>query len=282
MKLNTKQVFYIGLAFFVISMFGSLYDNIIGLMAINSYGLGHFWQGVLLALDNVLALFLIPLFGSFSDKTKSKYGRRTPYIFWGIILSAILIPAIAMFDANQQSKVQEAGVPVEIEETDDGYIFNDVLYPKEKDALKAQQAMVFEVTKGNMVNFILFLTVVFLILTVMASYRSPAVALMPDVTLKPLRSKANAIINLMGSIGAAIFLLLSLFLAKDYESYVLLFLIVSGIMIVSLLIFLWKVKEPLLVKKVNKEKELYNLQDEEPQEASEPAKPMPPAVKRSF
>ena len=108
MKLNIKQVFYIGLAFFVISMFGSLFDAIIGKMAINSYGLGHFWSGVLLALDNILALFLIPLFGSLSDKTKTKHGRRTPYIFWGIILSAVLIPAIAMFDANQQKKVQEA------------------------------------------------------------------------------------------------------------------------------------------------------------------------------
>ena len=283
MKLNTKQVFYIGLAFFVISMFGSLYDSIIGKMAINSYGLGHFWSGVLLALDNILALFLIPLFGSISDKTKTRYGRRTPYIFWGIILSAILIPAIAMFDANQQSKVHAAGVPTAetIEKTDEGYLFNDELYSEEKDALKAQQALVFTVTKGNMVNFICFLSVIFLILTIMAAYRSPAVALMPDVTLKPLRSKANAIINLMGSVGAALFLILSNFLAKDYESYAILFIIVAGIMIVCLMVFLWKIKEPLLIEKINKEKEIYGLVEEN-EDLSEPAQPMTPEVKRSF
>jgi MFS family permease len=285
MKLNIKQVFYIGLAFFVISMFGSLYDAIIGKMAINSYGLGHFWSGVLLALDNILALFLIPLFGSLSDKTKTKHGRRTPYIFWGIILSAVLIPAIAMFDANQQKKVQEAEIPIveTIEETEDGkYLFNGEVYEKEKDALKAQQALVFEVTKGNMTNFICFLLVIFLVLTVMAAYRSPAVALMPDVTLKPLRSKANAIINLMGSIGGALFLVMSHFLARDYKSYVTLFLIVSGIMIACLLIFLWKVKEPLLVEKVNKEKQLYGFAEEEEGETPGEEAPMPADVKRSF
>lgn len=285
MKLNVKQVFYIGLAFFVISMFGSLYDAIIGKMAINSYGLGHFWSGVLLALDNILALFLIPLFGTLSDKTKTRFGRRTPYIFLGIILSAILIPAIAMFDANQQSKVKEAGIPTTetIEKTPDGkYEFNGVIYEKEKDALKAQQAMVFEVTKGNLANFVCFLLVIFLILTIMASYRSPAVALMPDVTLKPLRSKANAIINFMGSVGGALFLAMSNFLAKDYESYVTLFLIVSGIMVICLIIFLIKVREPLLIEKVNKEKELYGLVEEDDDEPEGKPAPMPKEVKKSF
>ena len=48
-------------------------------------------------------------------------------------------------------------------------------------------------------------------------YRSPAVALMPDLTPKPLRSKANAIINLMGTLGAVYTLGIVILLVNDEE-----------------------------------------------------------------
>ena len=90
MKLNNKKIIYVGFAFLIICMFWQVYDNIIAKMLINSFGLNQFWSGVVMALDNILALFLLPFFGNISDKTKTKYGKRTPYIFIGVILSAIL------------------------------------------------------------------------------------------------------------------------------------------------------------------------------------------------
>ncbi len=55
-------------------------------------------------------------------------------------------------------------------------------------------------------NLILFVGVLFFLLIAMGLYRSPAVALMPDLTPKPLRSKGNAVINLMGAIGGLMLL----------------------------------------------------------------------------
>ena len=55
-------------------------------------------------------------------------------------------------------------------------------------------------------TLVLFIIVLGLLLVSMGTYRSPAVALMPDVTPKPLRSRANAIINLMGAVGGILYL----------------------------------------------------------------------------
>ena len=96
-----------------------------------------------------------------------------------------------------------------------------------------------------------FVAVLGLLLIAMGTYRSPAVALMPDVTPKPLRSKANAIINLMGAVGGILYLLVTTFLYKTksdhYISYLPLFAIVGGIMLAALAIVMVFVNEPRLV-----------------------------------
>ena len=103
----------------------------------------------------------------------------------------------------------------------------------------------------------------------MSVFRSPAVALMPDVTIKPLRSKANAVINLMGAFGGVTFLILSMILGIDKYSYVNYgpaFIIISVLMLVLLGLFLWRVKEPKLVEeKLALEKEL-GISDEDEEE----------------
>jgi len=95
-----------------------------------------------------------------------------------------------------------------------------------------------------------FISVLCLLLIAMGSYRSPAVALMPDLTPKPLRSKANAIINLMGALGGIIYLIVTNFVCKskdgEYVSYLPLFVIVGVIMITALLVLLFFVNEPKL------------------------------------
>ncbi|HOO44533.1 MAG TPA: MFS transporter, partial [Bacillota bacterium] len=113
----------------------------------------------------------------------------------------------------------------------------------------------------------------FIALVAMGTFRSPAVALMPDVTIKPLRSKANAVINLMGTFGGILAILLLKVYGLDKLSYVNYgpaFITVGILMLVLLGIFLWKVREPKLVKEREiLDKELGLTEEEEAHELHE-------------
>ena len=106
MKLNYKKVFFVGLAFFLISMFWQTYDSVITKILIDKFGLNQTWSGVVMALDNILALFLLPLFGGLSDKTNSKYGRRTPYIIIGTVVAAFASVGLSFADSYQTAKIE--------------------------------------------------------------------------------------------------------------------------------------------------------------------------------
>lgn len=285
MKLNAKKTIYVGFAFLIICIFWQVYDNIIAKMLINSFGFNQTWSGVIMALDNVLALFMLPLFGMISDRTNTKYGKRTPFIFWGVIISAVLFTGVALIDILQQNAVVNAGISGVITNTVDGntvYLFNGVEYLTKEAAALARSELVMQVTKNNIFLLVAFIGILLLVLIAMATYRTPAVSLMPDVTVKPLRSKANAIINLMGAVGGIIALGLMSFLAKDYQSYVLLFIVVAVLMIALLMFFMWKVKEPKLVAEMHLESQKYGL-EEASEETNEPVKEkMSPEVKKSF
>jgi MFS family permease len=105
---------------------------------------------------------------------------------------------------------------------------------------------------GKMLAFIIVLG---LLLIAMGTYRSPAVALMPDVTPKPLRSRANAIINLMGAVGGIIYLAVAAVMypnsrvqGLEHVNYHPLFLVVSAIMAVSIAVLLLTIREPQLAE----------------------------------
>ena len=151
MKLNNRRTVLIGFAFLSICAFWQLYDTVIPLILRDTFHIGDARAGQIMALDNVLALFLLPWFGRLSDRCNSRMGRRMPFIVFGTIAAVELMLVLTAMDAPGR--------------------------------------------------FPAFFTVLLLLLVAMGSYRSPAVALMPDVTPKPLRSKANAIINLMGALG---------------------------------------------------------------------------------
>ena len=80
MKLNYKRIILVGFAFFLIQAFWQAYDNTIPMILTNKFGMSQAWSGAIMALDNVLALFMLPLFGAISDKHHSKWGRRTPFV----------------------------------------------------------------------------------------------------------------------------------------------------------------------------------------------------------
>ena len=218
MKLNYKRTILVGFAFFLICAFWQAYDKTIPLLMTYKFGMKQTLSGIIMALDNVLAVFLLPLFGALSDKTKTRYGRRTIFIFVGTIcavISFIFLPLIG--------------------------------------------------------NAYLFIGVLLLTLLAMATFRSPAVALMPDVTCKPLRSKGNAIINLMGTAGGLLVLALGLFVkvGKDsMENFFPYYIAVCGIMLLGLIIFLLTVKENKWAQEMIEDTKKYCL-DEETEEESD-------------
>ncbi len=218
MKLNYKRTIIVGLAFLSICAFWQMYDNIVPLILTNTFHLNETYSGAIMAADNVLALFLLPLFGGLSDRKDTKIGKRMPFILFGTGCAIILMNILPILDNSYY-----------------------------------QNPSPFKV--------ISFIVVLGLLLIAMGTYRSPAVALMPDVTPKPLRSKANAIINLMGAVGGIIYLGLaavlypnSKILGLEHVNYQILFIFVSAIMFIAVALLFIIIKEPKLVKE-NKELE---------------------------
>ena len=216
MKLNYKRTLTVGFAFFLICAFWQAYDSIIPKILTDKFGMEQVWSGAVMALDNVLAVFLLPLFGAVSDKYSGRLGRRTPFILFGTIAASIGIIVLSLADDLQLSKL-------------DG-----------RDP--------WEVTKENPMILVLFMLILLFVLVAMSTFRSPAVALMPDVTPKPLRSKGNAIINLMGSAGGIIVLILGMVFGTGKPenaqmSYTGFFAVIAGLMLVALLIFMLTVRE---------------------------------------
>ncbi|MDF2510912.1 MAG: major facilitator superfamily 1 [Herbinix sp.] len=234
MKLSYKRTFFIGLAFMSISSFWQMYDTIIPLMLKNTFHLGETLTGLVMALDNVLALFLLPIFGAFSDRVNTPLGKRTPFILIGTITAVISMTFIPIAD-----KI------------------------------------------ANMALFLVFLAVV---LIAMGSYRSPAVALMPDLTPKPLRSKANSIINLMGAIGGVYTLvMIKLLVREESNSYTPLFISISAIMVFAVILLVITISEKKLASTIDLEEGLEKRIDSQ-EVAGEQSfgEKMPKEVRRSF
>ncbi|MBR4530097.1 MAG: MFS transporter [Lachnospiraceae bacterium] len=238
MKLNVKRTVLVGMAFLSICSFWQYYDNIIPLILKETFSLGETWTGVIMALDNVLALFLLPLFGALSDKVNLPVGRRMPFILCGTGVSVVLLIVLNMADRSR--------------------------------------------------NFIMFIVVLLLLLVAMGTYRSPAVALMPDVTPAPLRSKGNAIINLMGTLGAVYTLVMIKLLVKTPEDgaltdYFPLILSIGFLMIIAVAILFVTIKENKLREEVAALTDGSGAEEEEKKEAeAHSGEKLPPEVFRSL
>ncbi len=226
MKLNYKRTILVGFAFFLISAFWQAYDAIVPLILTNHFGLPQTASGAVMSIDNVLAVFLLPIFGAISDKVNTKFGKRTPFIFCGAIVAMISFIGLTFVDNYQLARVISAGAP----------------------DLEAEAAaeLALKLTTENPLLLVGFIATLLVVLLAMATFRSPAVALMPDVTVKPLRSKGNAIINLMGTAGGILVLVLGMIFATSknpYMQYTPYVLAVVAIMATGLVIFLISVKE---------------------------------------
>ena len=300
MKLNYKRTVLVGFAFFLICAFWQVYDVTIAMTLTSKFGMSQTASGVVMALDNILALFMLPLFGGISDRCKSKSGRRTPFVRTGTIFAVVFLMLLSFADNAQLRNIEAYSLvndPATMEriydeqkdatlKTPEGVEYKLAeIYSREEFAqlttasttternsfgrevevnlytrhvVSARQACAAAVTDQNPMTLIIFLGILLMLLIAMATFRTPAVALMPDVTLKPLRSKANAVINLMGNAGGIIVLAICSVMAiskvqNAYMSYTKVFAIVGGLMTVALAIFLLTVREPKWVKEMQTE-----------------------------
>ena len=233
MKLDNKKTITVGFAFLAISAFWQVYDNIIPLILKYFFEIGDTASGAIMALDNIFALIMLPIFGAWSDKINHRRGKRTPFIFVGTILAVIFM----------------------------------LLLP----------------VAANGRNLIFFIAALLMTLVSMSIFRSPAVSLMPDVTPKPLRSKGNAIINLMGAIGIILALGLIMVLVGEGETpnYEPLFISVAVIMVISLLVILFMVDENKMVAERIETEKKWGISDDDEDEEGSGGK-LPKDVKKSL
>lgn len=306
MKLNYRRTIHVGFAFFLICAFWQAYDNIIALTLTNKFGMPQAYSGVIMAFDNILALFMLPLFGALSDKCHTRWGKRTPFIFIGTIIAAAAFIGLSFVDHMQLTNISDvAKIDSEssletlydfdygktVLKTTDGKAFrvsdfdkerflsirtdtewdtdgNDVTGNKEYQGERinpyseyvspARQAYAWKATLNSPNTLIFFVGLLLVVLLAMSVFRSPAVALMPDVTPKPLRSKGNAIINLMGSAGGVLVLVLGMVFGtgsakKGLMSYIVFFSVIAAMMIAALIAFLVTVKENKFVQEMEEE-----------------------------
>lgn len=213
MKLNYKRTVLIGFAFMGILAFWQFYDQVVPYILENIFGLKTFTANAIMSIDNILAIFMLPLFGAISDKTRTRLGKRTPYILFGTIAAVILLVINGIFTESR--------------------------------------------------HFTGFVVTLMMLLVTMAIYRTPAVAYMPDVTEKPLRSKANAIINLVGYIGGIFATIVMMFMLKsdknsagetvysDDQSFLPVFIVIAAFMLVAALILVFSINENKLLAETN-------------------------------
>ena len=305
MKLNYKRISLVGFAFFLIQAFWQAYDNTIPMILTNKFGMSQAWSGAIMALDNVLALFMLPLFGAISDKHHSKWGRRTPFIVVGTLIAAVMLIALSFVDNAQLHHISDVAAiddPAALETIYDREADETLLTPggqkfvlsrqftKEEFTqirsqitvdgaavtnpdytnyvMPARQACAWDATAKSPVTLVFFIALLLVILVSMAVFRSPAVALMPDVTLKPLRSKANAVINLMGSAGGILVLVLGMVFAtsavrNSLMNYIGYFAVIAAIMLAALVVFMLTVRENEWAAEMQQQSVELGLEDKE-------------------
>ena len=218
MKLNYRRTILIGLAFLSITAFWQFYDNEIPRILKYTFNLGETATGAVMAMDNVFALVLLPLFGALSDKSSTRFGKRMPFIIIGTFLSVAFF-LILMLVAKPSG------------------------------------------------NVFFFFIVLLLLLVAMGTYRSPAVSLMPDLTPAPLRSSANAVINLMGALGGVFILVMTMLVLDRPENpadtnYTGLVLSLVICMIVSIVVMIFTINENKIKKQIEDEGGLGSLGDQ--------------------
>lgn len=240
---SSVGVFFTGFAFLSICAFWQMYDAVMPKILTNTFAIPETASGVIMALDNVAAVFLLPIFGSISDRCRSPLGKRRPFILYGTLSAVILMIAMPLLDNS---------------------------YYRAPAGWK----------------LVAFIVVLGLTLIAMGTYRSPAVALMPDITPKPYRSFANAVINFMGAVGGVVYLAAAAILypaskASEHTNYLPVFAVIAFTMIIALFVVMTFVNEPKLAAK-QAEYEAEHPEENIAEDDGDKKKALPKPVRKSL
>lgn len=253
MKLDWKKTFFIGFGFFGISVMWQIYNSFVPIYLqaghpgfesnVTGFGLSAASSGLIMGLDNLAAIFILPVIGVWSDRVRTPIGRRYPFILTMAPIAAIafiLMPIAA-----------------------------GMIQPVQNGSAISQ----------NMGAFVLFVAGAVIMLLAMAVLRTPVISLMPDLTPSPLRSKANGVINLMGGVGT---LVASFGLARLFNlSHIVPFIGAAGILILAVVLLFITTKEPKIedLPQVGEHEE---SDEEQALGALRGFKIVPPAYRRSL
>ncbi|MCJ7718240.1 MAG: MFS transporter [Anaerolineales bacterium] len=219
MKLDWKKTFLIGNGFLGVMVIWQLYNAFVPIFLqtghpgfassrnILGFGLNATATGAIMGIDNLAAIFILPMIGIWSDRIRTRIGRRYPFI-----LSAAPLAALAFILMPLAAKMIKPE-------------FNGSI-------------------KNNTGAFALFMIAMAIVLLAMAVLRTPVISLMPDLIPSPLRSKANGVINFMGGIG---FIIGAFGLAMLFDINTLYpFIGGAAILIIALALLFFTTKEPVL------------------------------------
>ncbi len=231
----------ISLPFFAITIFWQAYDTIMPQILAYHYGMSSSLLGGIMGLDNLVALVFLPLFGILSDRVNSRMGRRTPFILWGTLGGAACFVLMAFADRLQLAQLVAAGIPAKFAAAGDA------------SAKAAVIAEVGAIQRANPGSFILMMGALLCGVFLMSLFRSPATALPADVFVRPLRSKSNAVLNIMGGLAGVCFLVLNKRMASLFGGYFRLMTASAVIMLAGLGLYMLLVRERRLVAQVAEE-----------------------------
>lgn len=250
LNMNYKQAVLISLPFFAITMFWQAYDTIMPQILAYHYGISKTLLGVLMGVDNLIALLFLPLFGALSDKMNSRFGRRTPFVFLGTIGGAISFLMLAAADNMQLAKLNVAQIPQQYAAA----------------ATEIEKAAVLEkvsnLMSGDYSSLILLLAALLVGVFIMSVFRAPAVALTADTFVRPQRSAANAVLTILGGVAGVVFLVMNKGMASLFGGYGKLMILSAVTMVIAILVYVIFVKENKLVEQMQKKSRELGLADE--------------------
>ncbi|MDX9897380.1 MAG: MFS transporter [Spirochaetia bacterium] len=267
-KMDYRKAILVSLPFFAITIFWQAYDTIMPQILVYHFGMNSTTLGMIMGIDNLVALIFLPLFGALSDKVNSRLGRRTPFILWGTIGGAISFVLMGLADNMQLARLTAAGIPAKFAAATTG---------------AAKAALIGEIgalQRGNVGIFVLMMGALLLGVFLMSIFRSPAAALAADVFIRPQRSKGNAVLNILGGLAGVVFLLLNKRLASLYGGYFNLMMLSAIVMLFALAVYMIFVRERKLLRQVEEDNVRLGLVEEI--DTHKTGKKIPPEVLKSM
>jgi Na+/melibiose symporter-like transporter len=203
LPLDARHVMLAALPFMGMISFWQVFDGLVPQILTGTFGLSNTVTGVVMALDNIFGLFLLPWFGILSDRCKSPWGRRTPFIVAGSLVAAVAIPLIAVAE--------------------------------------------------QLHSLTLLIAMILITLLAICAYRTSTIAIVADITPRPLRTKADSYEKIVGYAGTGVMLVaIAVLVPSEGDiNYLPVFGLQAAVILASAIIYKLTVNEPKLVDQMH-------------------------------